>query len=207
MENAVATEGNTYIADTAGYYAVAPTNSFNNSTITLDKMEAGILHVTNMPLEPVVQFEDWKQHYDDTIEVLQPADGAEVSYTWYKINPGSSEIDPKVTDEEMLEREGQVVFNDGVGAIPFKPLKAGVYYFILESKLNDASILINGGNKYGVIWLVVENQEPQYPDVKGEETEEPVTPVEPNVEPQVDPDQNPDDDNSDEEIDPESIGD
>lgn len=196
-----------YVANEPGYYAVDVKNSFNNSDATCDRMAAGVLHVMNMPLAPVVEsLYTLESTPKDAIEVHQPADGAEVSYQWYRIIAHSPNIDPEATEEDLEVCNGTINFVNGVGTIPFKPKKFGAYYFILTSILNKddkegnkVSTYVNGGNEYGVIYLSEEGNIDVLPDEQNQNN----TPVEP----QVDPDQNPDDDNSGGEIDPESVGD
>ena len=48
-----------------------------------------------------------------------------------------------IAEEDMVNASGELEFVNGVASIPFAPLVAGSYYFILENELNGAKIIMN----------------------------------------------------------------
>ena len=82
-------------------------------------------------------------------------------------------MDPVVGNEDMAadDATGILTFVDGKAMIPFKPLSAGSYYFILKNELNGAEIYYNSALEYGMI--VVEGRSQ---NVNPQPEPEPVTP-------------------------------
>lgn len=68
-----------------------------------------------------------------------------------------------VAEGYMAETAGEIEFVNGKGAIPFHPLAAGFYYFIIKNELNGASILMNSGEQFGTIYVRAGSNAPVNP--------------------------------------------
>lgn len=166
-----------------GYYAVKVVNSFNNDTEEIDKEAAGIIRVTNMPEIPEVLFEDWTKTVvsgdpSTKIEVAEPAAYDEVSYEWHMVTGDNADMDP-IAEGYMADAAGKIEFTEGKGVIPFHPLAAGFYYFIVKNELNEASILMNSGEQFGTIYVATGSNAPvnPTPTPQPEPSDEPVQEV------------------------------
>lgn len=150
-----------------GYYAVKVVNSFNNDTEEIDKEAAGIIRVTAMPEVPEVLFEDWTKTVvsgdpSTKIEIAEPAAYDEVSYEWHMVTGDNADMDP-IAEGYMADAAGKIEFTEGKGVIPFHPLAAGFYYFIVKNELNEASILMNSGEQFGTIYVATGSNAPVNP--------------------------------------------
>lgn len=156
------TSGATLEVTEPGYYAVKVVNSFNNDTEEIDKEAAGIIRVTKMPTIPAIAWEKWEEIIGtgavEDIEVSEVEHDV-ISFEWHRWT-SDADMDPVVGDEDMRAENatGELAFTDGKALIPFKPLSAGSYYFILKNELNGAEIYYNSALEFGMIVVEGRNQ-------------------------------------------------
>lgn len=151
-----------YSVTEPGYYAVAVDNYYNNSHEAIDKAASGVIRVTNMPVlsKDLVHFADWEKTLSTgavTSIAIDEVEHDHITYEWHKVTP-AADMDP-VALGDMNDAAGEVEFTNGKGTIPFKPLHAGAYYFILKNELNGASIYFDSALDFGVI-VVTANENP-----------------------------------------------
>ena len=135
---------NTYEVTEPGYYSVEVDNFYNNSHKSIDDSAAGVIRVTNMPIisASAIHFADWEKSLSTGINTSIIVDEMEhdhLTYQWYKVTADSTDMDP-VAAGDMAEDSGELTFVNGEASIPFKPLRAGNYYFILTNELNGAEV-------------------------------------------------------------------
>lgn len=161
MENAEPISGetgNTLIASNPGYYSVKATNSFNNSIVETSFDEAGICRVTEMPILPVIDFEEFETRLivDDDPQpalIVPEVEHDHIRYEWHKITSDNNDRDP-IAEGDLAIAEGELQFTDGFAEIPFSPMAPGKYYFLLFNELNGAEAIMNSAD-YQIISVQV----------------------------------------------------
>ena len=143
----------TYTANAPGYYTLSVTNNFNNNDATLEKEDIRAIHISEMPILPTVNFpQDWAaimaiDNY--SIPVTFTGRGT-VHYQWHMVTT-QDPTDPDLVPTGNMEAgtiEGDIAITNGVGAIPFRPKRAGAYYLVVSTTYNGATIVENLGKRY-----------------------------------------------------------
>ena len=90
--------------------------------------------------------------------VIRVGDHDKVNYTWHMITPENDDEDLVATNfietsrvEDLSLTEDPEHPGEFIGSIPFRPLKAGLFYLILENELNGAIAYNNCARSTGKI--------------------------------------------------------